>query len=292
MRRPEIRTGSNYRWLALAIMAGVTLVGVVSGRAASAQTPAGQGVDLPIFDGHIHYSAPDWPVYPPEAVFAILDGAGVRRALVSSTPDEGTLTLYDKDPKRIVPMLRPYRTREDMAGWWNDPTIVTYLEERLRRKVHRGIGEFHLYGDQAASPVMKQIAALAMRENLFMQAHCDEAAVVGLFAVEPRLKVIWAHAGMSASASTVRALVERHPTLIVELSLRNGDVAPGGTLDPDWRALFMKHPDRFILGTDTWMTARWEALPASVAEQRSYLGQLPRDVAEQIAFKNADRLFP
>ena len=40
------------------------------------------------------------------------------------------------------------------------------------------------------------------------------------------------------------------------------------------------------------MTSRWEALPGSVAEVRTYLNQLPRDVAEKIAYKNAERLFP
>ena len=47
--------------------------------------------------------------------------AGVKRALVSSTPDDGTIKLYQRDPKRIVPILRPYRTREDIGHWWQDP---------------------------------------------------------------------------------------------------------------------------------------------------------------------------
>ena len=57
-------------------------------------------------------------------------------------------------------------------------------------------------------------------------------------------------------------------------------------------AVFLRHPDRFLAGTDTWVTSRWEALPGSVAEVRTYLNQLPRDVAEKIAYKNAERLFP
>ena len=58
---------------------------------------------LPIFDAHIHYSQPDWTVLTPDQVLAILDCAGVQHALVSSTPDDGTLKLYDKAPRRIVP---------------------------------------------------------------------------------------------------------------------------------------------------------------------------------------------
>ena len=82
------------------------------GAAPRAQTP-----DLPIFDTHIHYSAPDWAEYPEERILGILAQAGVKRALVSSTPDDGTIKLYQKDPKRIVPILRPYRTREDIGHW-------------------------------------------------------------------------------------------------------------------------------------------------------------------------------
>ena len=88
------------------------------------------------------------------------------------------------------------------------------------------------------------------------------------------------------------ALLDRYPTLWVDLAIRNGDVAPGGTLDPAWRAVFLRHPDRFLAGTDTWVTSRWEALPGSVSEVRAYLRQLPPDVAEKIAYKNAERLFP
>ena len=247
---------------------------------------------LPIFDTHIHYSAPDWGEYPEERILGILDRAGVTRALVSSTPDEGTLRLHRKDPARIVPILRPYRTREDMAGWWKDQSMVAYLESRLALGVHRGIGEFHLHGGDIDTPVMRKIAALAVDRGLPLHAHSDEAAVVALFALEPRLRILWAHAGMSSGPEAVGALLDRYPSLSVELALRNSDVAPGGVLDPAWRALFLRHPDRFMVGTDTWVTSRWEALPGSVDDVRRYLGQLPQGVAEALAWKNAERLFP
>ncbi len=102
------------RWSVLLIA-----LGMLAGRAVSA--PA---ADAPLADAH---SAPDWSVYSPDQVMVILDKAGIARALVSSTPDDGTLKLYDRDPKRVVPMLRPYRTRDDMSTWWRDPSIVPYL---------------------------------------------------------------------------------------------------------------------------------------------------------------------
>jgi hypothetical protein len=256
-------------------------------RSSAAQTP-----EPPIFDTHIHYSAPDWAEYPEERILGILDKAGIKRALVSSTPDEGTIRLHRKDPKRVVPILRPYRTREDIGHWWQDPSVLPYIESRLALKVHKGIGEFHLFGGQTGTPVIRRVAELAVREGIYLHAHSDELAIVELFTLEPRLRIIWAHAGMSSGPQAVGALLDRYPSLWVDLAIRNGDVAPGGVLDPGWRALFLRHSDRFLAGTDTWVTSRWEALPGSVAEVRGYLAQLPRDVAERIAFRNADRLFP
>jgi predicted TIM-barrel fold metal-dependent hydrolase len=181
-----------------------------------------------------------------------------------------------------------------MGHWWQDPAVLAYVQERLQknRGVHKGIGEFHLFGGQTGTFVVKRITELAVQENIYLHAHSDELAIIELFTLEPRLRVIWAHAGMSSGPQAVGALLDRYPTLWVDLAIRNGDVAPGGTLDPGWRAVFLRHPDRFLAGTDTWMTSRWEALPGSVTEVRNYLSQLPRDVAEKIAFRNAERLFP
>ncbi len=245
--------------------------------------------DLPIFDAHIHYSQPDWSVYPPEAALAILDRAGVRWAMVSSTPDDGTLRLFDKAPDRIVPVLRPYRTRNDMGTWTGDPSILSYVESRLQRGIYRGIGEFHLAAGEAGSAVVRGFVQLAIRHGIFLHAHTDDVAVEELLRLDPKVRVLWAHAGMSAGADTVGRLLDRYPNLSVELALRS-DVALGGQLDPAWRSLFLRHPDRFMVGTDTWVTSQWDRLPEIQAGIRGWLRQLPREVAEQLAFKNAARL--
>lgn len=266
------------------LIALATLVFSVAG-------PAG-AADAPLADGHIHYSKPDWGVYSPDQVVDILDKAGIRRALVSSTPDDGTLKLYERDPKRVIPILRPYRTRDDMSTWWKDPSIIPYLEQRLDKGVHRGIGEFHIHGKDIHTPVLKRITAIAVQRNLYLHAHSDDAAVIELFAIEPKSKIIWAHAGMSSGAAAVGALMDKQPNLWADLSYRYGDVAPGGTLDPAWRALLIRHADRFMLGSDTWTTGRWEQVVAMAAEARRFLEQLPPDVADKIATKNLERLFP
>ena len=246
---------------------------------------------LPIFDAHIHYSRPDWSVYTPERALSILAQAGVRRAIVSSTPDDGTVKLYEKAPAGIVPFLRPYRTRDDMGSWTRDPAVAAYVEERLKRGIYRGIGESHFGADDVTAPTVRRIAELASAQTLFLWCHIDEAAVEKMLLTYPGVRILWAHAGMSSSAVTVGRLLDRFPMLWVELALRT-DVAPGGTLDPEWRALFTRKPDRFLVGTDTWVTSRWEAIRDATTAVQHWLGQLPREVAEQIAYKNGDRLFP
>jgi Amidohydrolase len=251
----------------------------------------GYAQDLPIFDTHIHYSQPDWTVLTPDQVLAILERAGVRRALVSSTPDDGTLKLYGKAPQRIVPFLRPYRSREDMLTWHSDPAVQAYVEERLTQGIYKGIGEFHLStADHVEAPVVKRCAELAVQRQLFLHAHVDAITVERLLQLYPQIRILWAHAGMTASATTVGGLLDQFPTLWVELAMR-ADVAPGGTLAPEWRTVFLRHPDRFMVGTDTWVTSRWETLVEGMQTTRIWLAQLPREVAWQIAHRNAERLF-
>ena len=268
-----------------AMLSVLTLLAVVGG----ASRPV--AAQLPIFDAHIHYSRPDWSVYTPERALSILAQAGVRRAIVSSTPDDGTLKLYEKAPAGIVPFLRPYRTRDDMSSWTRDPAVVAYVEERLKRGIYRGIGESHFGVDDVTAPTVRRFAELAAEQKLFLWCHIDETAAEKMLSTYPGVRILWAHAGMSSSAATVGRLLDRFPMLWVELALRT-DVAPGGTLDPEWRALFVRKPDRFLVGTDTWVTSRWEAVRDATAAVQHWLRQLPREVAEQIAYKNGDRLFP
>jgi hypothetical protein len=175
--------------------------------ALGAEATRAQSPDLPIFDTHIHYSAADWIEYPPERILGILEKAGIKRALVSSTPDDGTLTLHARDPKRIVPILRPYRTRGDMGHWWQDAAVLAYVQERLQkhRGVHKGIGEFHLFGGQTGTFVIKRITEIAVQENIYLHAHSDELASSTVHD-RAACRIIWAHAEVVGPAGGGRAV--------------------------------------------------------------------------------------
>ncbi|MBM4420325.1 MAG: amidohydrolase [Chloroflexi bacterium] len=253
-------------------------------------TPRPAGAFDQLFDAHIHYSQDAWSEYTPAQTIAILRRAGIRTALVSSTPDTGTQRLYALAPDLVVPMLRPYRTRDDIGGWTRDGTVVAYVESTYRRGVHQGIGEFHLLQGEASLPVVRRIVDLAVRESIWLHAHADERAIAELARSEPRAKILWAHAGLSSSAAAVKAVLDQHLNVAAELALRS-DVANGPAIDPAWREVFTRHPGRVLLGTDTWIPSRWEDVVAGHERTRQWLRALPPEVAAQIASGNGERLF-
>jgi hypothetical protein len=252
-------------------------------------TPATAAAQLPIVDAHVHYSHDAWDVVPPKEAVAILRKAGVRRALVSSSDDEGTQKLLAEAPDLIVPELRPYRRRSDVSTWVRDDGIVAYVEERLRKHTYVAIGEFHLFGADAELPVPRRIVQLAKQYGLMLHAHSDADAVDRLFRQYPEARILWAHAGFE-SPERVREMLRKHRTLWADLAFRS-DQARGDKVNPEWRAAFLEFPDRFMVGTDTFVPERWHYVPEHAAFSRGWLADLPADVAERIAWKNGEALF-
>jgi hypothetical protein len=65
--------------------------------------------------------------------------------------------------------------------------------------------------------------------------------------------------------------------------------AGGDAGDARWRHRSL--PDRFVVGSDTWVNARWSSYAEIMAEYRLWLAQLPADVAMKIAYGNGERMF-
>jgi predicted TIM-barrel fold metal-dependent hydrolase len=252
---------------------------------------------LVLFDCHLHYSFNAVEVYPPATAMKFLAQAGIDRAILSSTPNDGTIKLHALYPERFIPFLRPYRKARDAAGWsaeratwYRDPQTLVFIEQELGRGIFRGIGEFHVNGDEVDTPVMHGIVDLAVQRNLWLLAHSDAAAIEKLFAFNRNAKIIWAHTGMHEPEVVVQRLFETYPTLVGELSYRSGITDSNG-LAPRWRELFVRFPDRFVYGSDTWVESRWPEVPALADAARSWLAALPSAVAQNIAHRNGERLF-
>jgi len=244
---------------------------------------------LPIFDAHVHYSHDAVSVVPPKEAIAILRKAGVRKALVSSSDDDGTQKLLAEAPDLIIPELRPYRTRGDVGTWTKDEGVLRYVEERLKRYKYVAIGEFHLFGADADLPIPRRIVQLAKQYGLLLHAHSDADAIERIFQQDPGARVLWAHSGFEAPAK-VREMLRKHKNLWADLAFRS-DQGSGGKVSPEWREAFTEFPDRFMVGTDTFVPERWHYVPDHASFSRAWLADLPTDVAERIAWKNGETIF-
>jgi hypothetical protein len=245
--------------------------------------------NLPIFDAHVHYSHDAVDMYPPKEAAALLRKAGLKRAMVSSSSDDGTQLLYAEAPDIVIPVLRPYRQRGELSSWVRDPSIISHLETRLKKYRYAAIGEYHVYGSDADLPVMRRVVELAREHKLYLHSHSDADAIERQFKQDPNARILWAHSGFDAPEK-VREMLRKYKNLWCDLAFRS-DHSTNGKVDAAWRAAFMEFPDRFMVGSDTFTPERWSFVVEHANWSRRWLSDLPADVAERIAYKNGETLF-
>ena len=262
----------------------------------------------PQLDAHLHYNveAVQGP-HPISDVLARMQRNGVRAIVANSRPNDGTKALVEARTQTdaagvtVVPFIRLYRNRADYDNWYRDESIYEMVQAEFTRGTargpYRGIGEFHLYDSRNANgPVARKLMAFAEDKQLAVLAHVDDVAVDLLMANAPskgqKLRLIWAHTGIGGTpVERVEAMLARYPLLMGELSYRPGLTCEGGLLCPAWRALLLRYPDRFLIGSDTWINPRWQQYDELMQGYRRWLGDLPPDVARQIAWDNGAALF-
>ncbi len=261
----------------------------------------------PLFDAHLHYNDEAQGPHPLEDVLARMQRNGVRAIVANSRPNDGTRSLAAaREQTRaagvtVVPFIRLYRNRADYNNWFRDESIYAMVQEEYARGTaagpYRGLGEFHLYDSaNADGPVAKKLMRFAEDKQLAVLAHVDDVAIDRLMAHAPGARLIWAHTGIGGTpVARVQALMEKYPRLMGELSYRPGlscvDDQGRTALCPDWRALMLRFPDRFLIGSDTWVNQRWLYYDGLMQEYRRWLGELPPEVARRIAWVNGATLF-
>ena len=131
-----------------------------------------------------------------------------------------------------------------------------------------------------------------------------------LLAHNRKTKIVWAHAGADPvgyfTPKLVRELLSRHSNLA--LSIRptapfpGSMVHPKGAINDNWIAVVRDFPDRFVIGSDSFVVATTYtgAEAPRVFEQRSeiqrrgirrLLSYLPEDLAKRVGYENAIRLY-
>ncbi len=244
----------------------------------------------PIFDAQVLYNEEAWSRIPVEAIVNTAEELNVPWLLVSSIPNEGTWRLFAKDPVRVIPMLVPAFSRADRDTWYENKQMLDFIESEIRQRPYRGIGEVFLFDAQAKTPVAQRVLELAAKHRLVFHTRSDAVAITHIFSQQPTLRVLWAHAGIDVPPEKIEPLLDYYPRLWVEISHRRS-VAPRGKLDPAWKALMLKYPDRVLVGSGTYSSAYWHKFRTYMSEYRDWLVDLPADVAANIAYRNGLALF-
>lgn len=263
----------------------------------------------PLFDTHLHYNEEAWNgnsgPHSPADVLARMQRNGVKAIVANSRPNDGTKSLAAMAETRkagvtVVPFIRLYRNRADYDNWFRDESIYEMVQAEFARGVagdqagpYKGIGEFHLYDSANANgPVARKLMQFAAKNKLAVLAHVDDTAIDLLMAHAPDARLVWAHTGIGgAPVERVDALLGKYPQLMGELSYRPGLTCDAGKLCPEWRALLLKYPGRFMIGSDTWVNQRWLYYDELMKGYRAWLGDLPPDVARKVAWGNAAGIF-
>ncbi|MFY9879026.1 MAG: hypothetical protein WAK39_06445 [Pseudolabrys sp.] len=167
---------------------------------------------IEIFDAHLHYNQEPSPFYTLNQVREVFRRNGIIGIVANSRPNKGTHELTEtRWPElKVVPFIRPYRVRNDMQTWFNDPAIFELIKSEYARGGYVGIGEFHIYGKAADSDWVKKMVDFSVERNLYLHAHCDEEALIILFRHNPKARIIWAHTGFSVPPARVAQLLDEH----------------------------------------------------------------------------------
>jgi predicted TIM-barrel fold metal-dependent hydrolase len=193
-----------------------------------------------------------------------------------------------------------------------DPTTeaaASQLEVQLSRGRPRVIGEIHLrqvgrrlIDRDPNSPAFGKILDVAGKFGVPLVVHYEltsqaEAALDRALAAHRKTTVVLAHGGEGPPGRLDRLLM-RHPNLYADLSGMHFQRTPAlasetGPLDPGWKALIEKMPNRFLIGVDVWAARLFEPamLDRLFSWTRRILGELRPEVADRVAHKNAAMLY-
>lgn len=128
-----------------------------------------------------------------------------------------------------------------------------------------------------------------------------------LYGTYPDQAFVWPHLGFADSQQATIVLAA-HPNVWATLSKKEkehenladsdkeDDIGPPvtdacGVLQSDWQAVMIRFKDQLLFATDAHKAGRWSRYTDIVARWRTILGQLPADVAEEIAYRNAAKLY-
>ena len=279
---------------------------------------------LPIIDAHSQFDENA----PVAQVLEYAARAGVAQVLLSARGRVTTAQLLDlgsAHPACVVPSVRTKGRGfdENRSGYY------TLLEEQFREPAFKAMSEIILVhapkGTRARevnvaadTPQVKEAIQRASAKGWPIVLHYEFRWLTSAYGTGARAKrlaelkllvnqnpqQLFALIHMAQlDASDAVDLLAAHANLVFLTSHANTlavdesrqpwtNMFAEEELAPEWKALVLQHPDRFVLALDNVWPEHWsEKYVQQVRLWREALGKLPSEVAHAVAHGNAERLW-
>jgi hypothetical protein len=279
---------------------------------------------LPIIDAHSQFDENA----PGARVIEYAARAGVTQVLLSARGRVTTaqvLKLGSTHPACIVPSVRTKGRAFDE----NRPGYYTLLDEQFKEPAFRAMSEIILahapkgkrapeVNVAANAPQVKEAIQRAVAKGWPVVLHYEfrwlgsaygtgarakrMAELKSLVSQHPQQVFALIHMAQ-LDASDAGQLLAAHPNLVF-LSSHANTLAVNESRQPwtnmfadrelasEWKALVLRHSDRFVLALDNVWPEHWsEKYVQQVELWREALGKLPGEVAHAVAHSNAERLW-
>ena len=277
------------------------------------------------------YSMINPTVSDPETIIKLMDASGVSRTLLSRKGlrmDKKVADLAKLHPNRVVPLLAVsninyYNYTDKLVSdieFYED--AIWYMMESNQ---YAGLGDLHVYRPEGTyhaktvemrlnDPIIEYVSGIAAEHNwplIFMlqfstmpkdkrDSYLDELSI---FLDKHRdINIVLVHSG-GLKIKEVQKLISTHKNIYFFLSFALEEYSktrmkPNIAIDwfglkPEWKTILENHSDRFIFSLYNFAGIDWndETYPERVELWRRALAMIPPQAAENIAYKNAIRLW-
>lgn len=282
------------------------------------------GQALPIIDAHSQFDD-DTPV---AKVIQQAARAGVTQVILSARGGasmDDVLDLAAKHPGCVIPSVRT----KGRAYAANERGYYKQLDEQLKAPQFRAMSEIIVAHAQkgkgapevnlaVSSPQVTEAIARAIAKGWPVVLHYElrwyaraygpdarasrMAELRSLLARHPEHPFALIHVAQ-LDALEAGELLAAHPNLVFLTSHANpitgrasrqpwSNMFAGDELAPEWSALMLRYPERFVLAFDNVWPEHWsDKYAQQVKLWRHALGKLPAEVAHAVAHRNAERLW-
>jgi len=259
-----------------------------------------------------------------KTIMPLMDQAGVWHTILSAYSDRSPQEVAffaDEHPQRLTAAIRS--KGKDFRN--NSQRFPKLLNLQLKNPTFRALAESMLFHARKAnkpaeivvkarSPQNQLLIDLAKALHTPFVAHyefggarADKARYIREFEVmvdsNKKVPFVLIHMGQ-LKADEARLLIKAHPNVYFMMSHSNPlsigkntdqpwvNLFKNEKLAPQWEALALEYPDRFILAFDSIGPKNWGKFYLDQAKLwRTALKQLPNDVAQALAHGNAERLW-